>query len=180
MNYSRTLSCNLQKKEKRKKNKNIHAYIQWIPERVKISGKKKNYNCLLGRVIASAARSSNIQCGAACARCHASRRETKIIQPNQFFRCLIKISCRSPPLNGGVCVARNFSTDQRTILSRVQNLPLKRNRLSARFSNHGRDSRNRTSSPLSQHPNITDVLLSVCFVIRANVSYRCLRTWIAT
>lgn len=126
MNYSRTLSCNLQKKEKRKKNKNIHAYIQWIPERVKISGKKKNYNCLLGRVIASAARSSNIQCGAACARCHASRRETKIIQPNQFFRCLIKISCRSPPLNGGVCVARNFSTDQRTILSRVQNLPLKR------------------------------------------------------
>lgn len=117
-------------------------------------GGKKNYNCLL-QVIVSAARPSNIQCGAACARCHASRRETKIIQPNQFFRCLIKISCRTPPLNG-VCVARNFSTDQRTILSRFHacktcHLP---QTTFGRISKHGRDSRIRTSSPLSEYPNI--------------------------
>lgn len=76
----------------------------------------------------SAARSSNIECGAACARCHASRRETKIIQPNQFFRCLIKISCRSPPLNS-VCRPEFFhgSTNDPLPVSRVQNLPLTAN-----------------------------------------------------
>lgn len=84
---------------KKRKKKKTHAHNNGSCKNLGEGGggKKKNYNCFLGQVIVSGSRSSNIQCGAPRIR-HASRRETKIIQPNQFFRCLIKISCR-PPLH---------------------------------------------------------------------------------